>query len=142
MQNLIKIYTKTHISSIFSRWRAWPLVCVQLISLFLYENSHFSFRMLSNYTLKRINYKMFSKKISESYSQPYSKRIATIIIFYPKYINFYRFFKTKSDKKIYIKTHENSTILSKFSLVTYATVLYTISLFLYENNHFVFNFLF
>ena len=122
MQNLIKIYTKTHIFSIFSRWRAWPLVCVQLISLFLYENSHFSFRMLSNYTLKRINYKMFSKKISESYSQLYSKRIATIIIFYPKYVNFYRFFKTKSDQ-IYIKTHQNSTILSKFSLVTYATEL-------------------
>ena len=47
---------------IFFCWGAWPLACVQLISLFLYENSQFLFRMLSKYTLKRINYKMFSQK--------------------------------------------------------------------------------
>ena len=73
MQNLIKIYTPRltilHIFSKFSRWGAWPLACVQLLSLFLYENSHFLFRMLSKYTLKRINYTMFSKKLSESYNQ-------------------------------------------------------------------------
>ena len=65
MQNLIKIYTKTHqIAHFFSkfiRWGAWPLACVQLISLFLHENRHFSFRILLKYTLKRINYKMFLK---------------------------------------------------------------------------------
>ena len=34
---------------IFFRRRAWPIACVKLISLFLYENSHFSLRMLSKH---------------------------------------------------------------------------------------------
>ena len=37
-------HCKLHISSKFSRWGAWPLAGVQLISLVIYENSHFSFR--------------------------------------------------------------------------------------------------
>ena len=75
----------------FSRWGTWPLAGVQLISLFLYENSHFSFRMLLKYTLKRINCKMFTKKFSQSYNQPHSKRVAiTNIFFNPKYVNFSR----------------------------------------------------
>ena len=46
-----------------SRRVACPLACVQLISLFLYERKIiFSFRMQSKYTLKRINYDMFSQK--------------------------------------------------------------------------------
>ena len=81
-------HCKLHIFSKLSRWGAWPLAGVQLISLFLYENSYFSFRMLSKYTLKRINHKMFTKKFSESYNQPHSKRVAITIIFYPKYVNF------------------------------------------------------
>ena len=61
--NLIKIFFSN-----FSRKVACPLECVQLISLFLYEKNHFfSFRMQSKYTLKRINYDMFSQKISGSY---------------------------------------------------------------------------
>ena len=43
---------------------ACPLACVQLVSLFLCENSYFSFRMLSKYKLKRIIYNMFSKTFS------------------------------------------------------------------------------
>ena len=73
-------HRKLHIFSKFSRWGAWPLAGVQLISLVLYKNTHFSSRMLSKYTLKRINYKMFS----ESYSQPHSKRVAITIIFLSK----------------------------------------------------------
>ena len=89
MQNLIIIYSKKHIASCiffskFSRWGAWPLAGVQLISLVLYENSHFSFRMLLKYTLKRINYNMFSKNFSKSYNQPHSKRVAITIIFLSK----------------------------------------------------------
>ena len=60
---------KLHIFSKFSPGVPWPLACVQLISSFLYEkNQFFSFRMQSKYTLKRINYDMFSKKNSESYN--------------------------------------------------------------------------
>ena len=46
---------------------ACPLACLQLKSLFLYERKIiFSFRMQSNYTLKRINYYMHvSQKIEE-----------------------------------------------------------------------------
>ena len=81
--------TKKHIASCiffskFSRWEAWPLAGVQLISLVLYEKKHFSFRMLSKYTLKRINYNIFFKKMSESYNQPHSKRVAITIIFLSK----------------------------------------------------------
>ena len=93
MQNLVIIFNKKYIASCiffskFSRWGTWPLAGVQLISLVLYENSYFSLRMLSKYTLKHINYKMFTKKISESYNQPHSKRVAITIIFYLKYVNF------------------------------------------------------
>ena len=87
MQNLRKIYTKTHQNAHYFKiflLGACPLACVQLISIFLYTNSHFSFRILSKYTLKRINYKMFSKNFSENYNQPHSKRVAIIIIFYTK----------------------------------------------------------
>ena len=94
-----------HIFSKFSRWGAWPLAGVQLISLFLYENSHFSFRMLSKYTLKRINYKIFSKKFSESYNQPHSKRVAITIVFIQNMLIFRDFFKRQSDQ-IYTKTHQ------------------------------------
>ena len=44
IQNLIKIFTKTHQIAHFikiSRRVAYPLASVQLISLFLYEKNHF-----------------------------------------------------------------------------------------------------
>ena len=59
-------HIKWHIFSKFSRGVACPLACVQLISLFLYDRNHFSFRMQSKYTLKRINYAMFSKNVPEA----------------------------------------------------------------------------
>ena len=49
-----------------SRMIASPLACVQLISFFLYERTTFSCRIQSKYTLNRINYGMFSTKISGS----------------------------------------------------------------------------
>ena len=48
---------KLHICSKLSRRVACPLACVQLISLFLYEKNQ------SKFTLKRINYDKFTKKI-------------------------------------------------------------------------------
>ena len=74
IQNLIKIFTRTHqiahFFKNFSQLGSMPLAiaCVQLISLFLYERTIFSFRMQSKYTLKCINYDMFSQKISGSYN--------------------------------------------------------------------------
>ena len=78
--------------------------------------------MLSKYTLKRINYKVFSKKISESYNQPHSKRVAIAIIFLSKIIMliFRDFFKTQSDQ-IYTKPHQLTvSYFRKNFLVTYA----------------------
>ena len=78
MQNLIKIYTKTHQNAhFFLNYFAGSMapICVQLIALFLYENSHFLFGMLLKYTLNRINYNMISKNSSESYNQPHSSRV-------------------------------------------------------------------
>ena len=63
--------------------------------------------MLSKYTLKRTSYKIFSKKNSESYNQPHSKRVAIIIIFYPKVLR--EFFKTQSDQNI----HQNASKCTK-----------------------------
>ena len=62
IQNLLKIYTKTHqicrFFLKFSRGGACPLTWVQLlISLFLSEERHFF--ILVKYALKRINYNMF-----------------------------------------------------------------------------------
>ena len=72
IQNQIKIFTKTHqiahFFKIFSQGSMPPSICVQLISLFLFKKKTFSFRMQSRYTLKRINYDMFSKKVSGSYN--------------------------------------------------------------------------
>ena len=116
MQNLIKKYTprrtKLHIISKFSRWEAWPLACVQLISLFLYENSHFSFRMLSKYTLKRIKYKMFSIKISESYNQTQTYSYNHYFFIQNMFI-FKEFFQTQSDQ-IYAKTHKTASYFQNF----------------------------
>ena len=44
IQNLIKIFTKTHQITYFFKnlsQGSMPLACVQLISLFLYEKNHF-----------------------------------------------------------------------------------------------------
>ena len=108
-------HCKLHIFSKFSHWGAWPLAGVQLMSLVLYKNSHFSSRILSKYTLKRINYKMFSKRFSESYNQPHSKRVAITIIFLIQNMLIFReFFKTQSDQ-IYTKTQQLHHIFKKFS---------------------------
>ena len=45
-----------------------PMACVQLISLFLFEKNHFFIQnAIKIYTIKRMNYDMFSPKNSESY---------------------------------------------------------------------------
>ena len=95
MQNLITIYTKTHQIthfSKFSRWGTWLLACVQLISLFLYKNSHFTFRMLSKL--------MFPKKIPRATTN----LIANVLFFIQNMLIFTEFVKTPSDE-IYTKLH-------------------------------------
>ena len=75
--------------------------------------------MLSKYTLKRINYKMFGKNFSETYNQPHNKRVPIIKIFYPNMLIFRDMFYTHSDQNIY-QNALNYTIFSKFSRVAYA----------------------
>ena len=68
------IHQIAHFFEVFSLG-SMTLSCVQLISLFLYESGHFSFKKLS----KRINY-VFQKVFPELY-QPHSKRVAITINF-------------------------------------------------------------
>ena len=70
------------------------------------------FRMLSKYTLKRINQKMFSKKISESYNQPHSKSVAIINIFIQNMLIFREFFQKQSNQ-LYTNTHQSAPYLKK-----------------------------
>ena len=57
---------------------------------------------------------MFAKKISESYNQPHSKRVAITIIFIIKNMSIFReFFKTQSDQ-MYPKTHQTASYFQNF----------------------------
>ena len=59
--------TKLHMSPIFSKEYMLPngpSMRAAIITLFLYENSHFLVKISLKYTLKRINCNMFSKIIS------------------------------------------------------------------------------
>ena len=60
-QNLIKTYTKTHQIALFFLTFSWCMPTyphskrAAIISLFLYENDHFLYQLLSNYTSKCIS---------------------------------------------------------------------------------------
>ena len=69
--------------------------------------------MQSKYTLKRMNYDMFSQKNSESYN--YTSLQTSSYNNYFLYKNIL-IFKIQSDQNI----HQNCTIFSKFSHVAYA----------------------
>ena len=70
--------------------------------------------MLSKYTLKRINYKMFSKKISESCNQTQMCNYNNYF-FIQNMLIFKVFVKTQSDQ-IYTKTHKTASISLSFRL--------------------------
>ena len=94
-QNLIKIYTKTHQTAPYfqnflggaSIMLLNPLACVCNYNqyVFLHGNSHLLFKIISKYTPKRIDHKMF-KKIS-SLELPYSKRVSKIYVIYIKMVS-------------------------------------------------------
>ena len=80
-----------------------PSMCAADIIISIWKEPFFSFKMQSKYTLKRMNYDMFSPKNSESYNNYFVYK--NILIF-----------KIQSDHNI----HQNCTIFSKFSHVAYA----------------------
>ena len=90
------------------------LASLWLISLFLYESSHFLFRISSKYKPKRFNRSMFSK-VSPGAKCP----IASVYLYnnyflYRNMLIFREFFKTQSDQNIY-QDAPNCTKFSKNS---------------------------
>ena len=61
-----------------------PSICAADIIISIGKEPFFSFKMQSKYTLKRMNYDMFPKKIPRAITIPHSKRVAIIIIVYIK----------------------------------------------------------
>ena len=88
-----------------------PLASLWLISLFLYESSHFLFKIPSKYKPKRFNCSMFSKISSGAKCPIASVYLYNNYFLYKNMSIFREFFKTQSDQNIYL----NAPNCTKFS---------------------------
>ena len=122
-QNPSKTYTKLHKLLYFSKFPYGSMPTyphskrAAIISLFLYENDHFLYQLLSKCIICSI---FFSGSLTL-----HSKRACNIISFHIKNGNFKKYFKKKSDQNIHQNANFFKIFPNKHTPEPFCLVIYT-----------------